>query len=128
MRIFNRFINYNYLNSLLLALILTIGLVTSKVESTSAMCAAQNSFSTIEMFSKKDTKISFKKPTKENKEDKKEKENLINLEEEVDFLDNYQLPILSIYTPINKIQTKIIQQEKYIELFHPELLVPPPKA
>lgn len=128
MKILIRLISFRYLNAILLILILAFALVNNKMKSNSEIYAVQNSFLKTELFSKEYSKLSVEKPIKSDKEDKKEQKNLINVEEEVDFLDSYHLPMISDFTTLKKIQPKIIQQEKFIELFHPELIVRPPKV
>jgi len=126
MGLFVKLVSHYCISTSLLILILSIFLINKKIEGTSVQYLVQNRFLSAESFSLEKSNTLSKNPLKEGKEDKKEES--FNLEEEVDFLDGYNLPTILFLTPIVKRQKKIVAKENFRVLFHPELLVPPPKA
>ena len=68
-----------------------------------------------------------KTPIESQQEKGNSKEDCINFEEEVDFLEDYNLSTTMLLIPEFTSCIKVINGDEFILFFHPEQLVPPPK-
>jgi hypothetical protein len=126
MRVKSKFIFLNNISALLLILILSVGLVNNKIEDTVTNNTESISIVNTSLFSAEESRMPDGRPVSKDKQDKKAIS--INIEEEVDFLEGYNLSPAMLIIPIITSQMKAVKRENSIVLFHPELLVPPPKV
>jgi len=126
MRVKSKFIFLNNISALLLLLILSVGLVNNKIEDTATNNTESISIVNTSLFSAEESRMPGGRPINNDEQNKKAAS--INIEEEVDFLEGYNLSPAMLIIPIITSQMKAVKRENSIALFHPELLVPPPKV
>ncbi|MFZ4544812.1 MAG: hypothetical protein ACOYOA_12240 [Saprospiraceae bacterium] len=131
MNIVNKYIGCSFISISMVSLILFsfIGLMHNKVEASCVNYGVRYCINSTATFSEENSILLPLQPITENeqnKDNKESKEGSISVEEEVDFLNFHFFSVVLFFTPNIAKEKKLILDEKFIELFHPELLVPPP--